>query len=582
MALVSIQLKAQYELYVEVDAAGTLEEVVNGISEDCKYTTASMKVIGPINGHDMMFIRDMCGVKDVSTPTPGKLEILDISDATMEETTDAYLTVNGVDYSSHEYAFCSFYLYNCQHLKEVFLPENINHIDTMAFANCKQLRYLEIPESVERLGYGAFVGCDSIETMVVPNSVLELEDGVFQQMENLQVIYLSDSITHIDNSIFLNDNNLSYVALGRSLREFNPVVFYNSPSLAFIEVSGANPYYTSVEGVMFSHGMDSLVVFPPAYEKENYEVPEGVTRISKSAFCNAGLLKGVVLPSTVTLIDSMAFFNCKSLADVQLNEGLTRMGFGAFGMPEGATAALQALRLPSTLTDIEGGAFLLHPSLASFEIADGNPRYTADEQGLLYSDQKKVLSFVPSMTAQLKMPDSVVEIGPYAFAGVQNLPLIVLGDQVTTIGDGAFAFANGTYQITLGKSTQKIGNLIVDYCRTLSTVYLFADKMEDSDIQEYAFFDESGHVAAQTLLYVLPGHTDYYSNKKGFAASQPPASFFAGIREISDPDAIPGVIAVDSPSEHVFGIDGREMRSMERGVNVVRLPDGRSYKYLVK
>ena len=152
---------------------------------------------------------------------------------------------------------------------------------------------------------------------------------------------------------------------------------------------------------------------------------------------------------------TLAFFNCKSLADVQLNEGLTRMDFGAFGMPEGATAALQALRLPSTLTDIEGGAFLLHPSLASFEIADGNPRYTADEQGLLYSDQKKVLSFVPSMTAQLKMPDSVVEIGPYAFAGVQNLPLIVLGDQVTTIGDGAFAFANGTYQITLGKSTQK-------------------------------------------------------------------------------------------------------------------------------
>ena len=582
LAFVSMQLKAQYELYVEVFAAGTLEEVVNDISEDCKYGTASMKVIGPINGHDMMFIRDMCGVKDVATPTPGRLEILDISDATLEETSDAYLSVNGVDYSSHEYTFCSFYLYNCQHLKEVFLPENINSIDTMAFANCKQLRYIDIPISVERIGYGAFVGCDSIETMVVPNSVLELEDGAFQQMDNLRVVYLGDSITHIDNAIFLNDDKLSYVSLGSSFSQFNPVAFYNLPSLSFIEVSGANPYITSVEGVMYSHGMDSLMVFPRSHEWDRYEVPEGVTRISKFAFCNAGALKGVVMPKTLTLIDSMAFFNCKSLSDVQLNEGLTRICYGAFGMEEETPGALYELRLPSTLTDIEGGAFLLNPSLASLSFDKGNLRYETDEQGLLYSDQKKVLCYVPSMTADLKIPDSVHEIGPYAFAGVQNLPLIVLGDQVTTIGDGAFAFANGTYQITLGKATRKIGDLVIDYCRHLSTVYLFADKIEDADIQEYAFFDESGHVAEQSFLYVLPGHANYYSNKKGFGTSEPPASFFAAIREINDPDAIPGIITQENSSERVFGIDGREIKSRERGVNVVRLPDGRSYKYLVK
>lgn len=582
LAFVSTQLKAQYDLYVEVESAGTLEEIVTQITEDGKYETKSMKVIGPINGHDMMFIRDLCGVKDLSTPTPGHLEILDISDATMESTADPYLTVDGVGYSSRDYTFGSFFLYNCQYLKEVFLPENLNSIDSLAFANCKQLRYLEIPSSVERLGYGAFVGCDSIANMQLPDEVTQLGEGVFQQMANLQTIYLGNGIESVDNSIFLNDDNLMLIGFGKAFRDYDPVVFYNCPSLAYIDVGGGNPYYCSVDGVLFSSGMDSLLTFPPNSDFEHYEIPDSVSRIAVSAFRNARQVKSVLVPESVTDIDSMAFFNCMALSDIQLSEGLLHIAYGAFGVMEGGSSMLQELHLPSTVTEIEGGAFLLNPSLSSLAFDKGNSRYSVDGQGLLYRDGMSVLCYVPAMTADLQMPESVREIGPYAFAGVRNLPLIVTGDQVTTIGDGAFAFANGTHQITLGKAVNKIGDLVIDYCMTLGSVYLFADQIDDANIQDFAFYDESGHAAERTMLYVLPGRTSYFADKKGFRQPEPYLAFFAGIREISDPDAIAGIPSDKDSSEHAFGVDGRLMKSSERGIRIVRLPGGRSYKYLKK
>jgi hypothetical protein len=91
-----------------------------------------------------------------------------------------------------------------------------------------------------------------------------------------------------------------------------------------------NPYYTSVDGVLFSKDMTKIVALP-AKLKGVYEIPYGVTSIDDYQFESyfSGL-KGIKLPSTVTKIGRDAFFGCSGLTIVEIPSSVTSIGAQAF------------------------------------------------------------------------------------------------------------------------------------------------------------------------------------------------------------------------------------------------------------
>ena len=70
------------------------------------------------------------------------------------------------------------------------------------------------------------------------------------------------------------------------------------------------------------------------------------------AFSSCDLVS-IEIPSTVTDLGSLAFFDCSELKEVMLNEGLQMIGIGALDK----CASLYRIIFPSTLTEIEHGAF---------------------------------------------------------------------------------------------------------------------------------------------------------------------------------------------------------------------------------
>lgn len=77
-----------------------------------------------------------------------------------------------------------------------------------------------------------------------------------------------------------------------------------------------------------------------------------VTRIGEMAFQYSDLVS-VVLPESITVIDSMAFFGCDNLSSINFPAGLTRIGKKAFQ----ACTSLKSISLSDSLTEMRDGVF---------------------------------------------------------------------------------------------------------------------------------------------------------------------------------------------------------------------------------
>lgn len=574
--LLTLQVMAQYDLFVSVFEGGTLKETVELIADDAMQTVSSMKVNGPINGTDMMFIREMCGVKDLDTPTGGKLKVLDLSDANIVASSEVYLSMYGVDHTTQEDHFGNGFLYNCTQLEQVFIPMGIVSIDTLALGMCSSLKEVMIPLGVERIGYGAFYGCSGIKSMDVPDMVSVIEEGAFQNMEALEELSLGNAVTSLDNSAIMGDYRLQGITLGEGFCHFSPVLFYNSPSLANINVTPGNPYYSSWEGVLFSSERDSLIAYPPAYQATEYEIPEGVSRVSPYAFCMASELKSVTMPASLQVIDTLAFYGCPSLADVRLNEGLRTLKFGAFASVVGEKPALATLSLPSTVDEIEGGAFLFQTAL--LDVSDQNDHYMTDESGMLYNKVKSVICHVPCNISQAELAQTVDSVAPYAFAG-SSMATIYLGDGVKSVGNGAF-FCAGAYHLTLGRGVERLGDRLVEGCSNLKSLYCYSTP-DDAHVEPEAFWDKEGDVARECVLYVLPGKMSEFMQKRGFSDSEG-KSYFSAIREMEDADHLETVRNGVIPNGQTYDWSGKRVSSSHQGGRIVVLPDGKGIKIIGK
>lgn len=94
---------------------------------------------------------------------------------------------------------------------------------------------------------------------------------------------------------------------------------------------------------------------------------------------------------TVTKVGGNDTYSCINVTKVALSEGITAIDYGAFG---GAT--LDELNIPASVTSINHTAFYRVKELPKFTVAPGSSYFSSDDDGCLYSSDKKDLYAVPS------------------------------------------------------------------------------------------------------------------------------------------------------------------------------------------
>ena len=189
-----------------------------------KYKLTSLTVSGPINGTDVLFLREMAGRDVDGMSTDGQLATLDLSDANIVAGGANYYKVKrGLStkyYNNAEDDVVGFYMFaNCGNLTSVKLPKTAKKIELYAFNNCKALKECTLPEQLTEVGSYAFTST-ALTEVNFPSTLNHLNDKAFNKCSNLKTIrFTSSKVPDFDNEPFADCPNIEKVFVPESLVE---------------------------------------------------------------------------------------------------------------------------------------------------------------------------------------------------------------------------------------------------------------------------------------------------------------------------------------------------------------------------
>ena len=219
-------------------------------------------------------------------------------------------------------------------------------------------------------------------------------------------------------------------------------------------------------------------------------LPSGITAIGNSAFGGCKNLTSINIPAKVTAIGNYAFAECSNLSAINIPDGVSRISDGCFadcnklssiilpkhithlGKESFARTSLTRIDIPADVISIGGAAFAGCDKLAFIKVDLNNKKYCSTAGGVLYSkDGKYILQYPAGKTGTLyTIPEGVVRVGSYSFAGCQNLTKITIPNSCSSVGYGAFYECLKLKDIVLPPSITVIDEDVFYGCKNLSEI----------------------------------------------------------------------------------------------------------------
>ena len=407
---------------------------------------------------------------------------------------------------------CDRAFWACEQLSSIHIPDSVTNIGDGAIGHCFNLSSIHIPDSVTSIGNGAFVDCKSLKSIHIPNSVTSIGDAVFGRCFNLSSIHIPDSVTSIGDRAFYNCKSLTPIHIPDSVTSIGYQAFVGCVNLSFIHIPDSvtsigdrafvgcekltsitlplgmktiniNPFrdwsgeliiksdnFIYEDGVLFDKYKRRLIAY--CSKNKDYEIPNSVTSIGRSAFSDCKNLTSIHIPDSVTSIGDNAFWSCENLTSIHIPDSVTSIGYQAFG----GCVNLSSIHIPDSVTSIGDGAFGRCERLTfitlplNINTINGNPfrRWNGElivksdnfiyEDGALFDKYKRRLIAYCSKNKDYEIPHSVTSIGESAFCYCENLTSIHIPDSVTSIGDSAFMGCNNLTSIHIPDSVTSIGD----------------------------------------------------------------------------------------------------------------------------
>ena len=200
-------------------------------------------------------------------------------------------------------------------------------------------------------------------------------------------------------------------------------------------------------------------------------LPEAVTRIGRSAFYRCGALRSISMGNKVGSIGKEAFLDCAQLDSVNLSRSLQIIENRAFS---GCTR-LRSILLPPAVRSIGCRVFVGCAALTEVLVHPENVSYSSLD-GVLFNAEKELLIHYPrGKVGAYSVPNSVKEIGDFAFFNCKTLTEITLPNTLHTIGGWAFSHCTALKKIVLPSSLNVIENQAFAGCSSLNFIELLAE-----------------------------------------------------------------------------------------------------------
>ncbi len=375
--------------------------------------------------------------------------------------------------------------YGMKAVKSIHLSTRLKTIGKEACAGMKSVTSLEVPGSLEVVSESAFEDMESCSSLILHEGIKRICASAFDSMQ-ITKLDIPDSVVQIigtkgnsfredensyDDSPFQSCELLVEVHIGAGLKDINEGDFNASlSSLQRWTVSEKNPYFTAVDGILYSKDMKTLVSVPtewcveteegePDLEKtETFTVKDGVETIGYRAFVSSynssKYIKKIVIGKDVKTIQGEAFKARKACEfDWSQNTVLEYIGYKAFNYSE-----LSEAILPESVTFVGDEAFSNCTKLVNVRLGRAMTYFGDD----MFKNSKKVVVSFPEdadyhIVGEMIYNKAVTKA--LYFNGTKNAPKItdvVIPSTVTEIADGFLKNVKIT-SLTLNEGLQKIG-----------------------------------------------------------------------------------------------------------------------------
>ena len=378
---------------------------------------------------------------------------------------------------------------------------------------------------------GALQGSLTLKSVELPSSVVAIGENAFSGCLNLKTVNL-ENVTEIGDNAFNNCEKLTDLNIASDTENISPLAFANCTSLYFNVTNGSNQKnYASDNGYDykcvtdnglqyyrdFADGESSVNIIGYIGNDNSLNVKStidgaDVVRVTSGAFTENEVIENIVLPDTVTDIESSSFNSCSMLKSVEMN-GVKSIGESAFyaccllenvkvgDLVEaigkkafGNCKAIKEFYFSDSITEIGDGAFQNASPKAvmteraysektgySYEYvnAKGFRYYPDNDSNFEYYVENYIASIsgYKINNSEVVIPSeidgyTVNQVAENAFKNNSAIKTVVFNENIRNINDYAFYGCSALSSVSFPKSLRKISDYAFASCNSLLSVSL--------------------------------------------------------------------------------------------------------------
>ncbi len=336
---------------------------------------------------------------------------------------------------------------NCDNLKSIVFPENLESIGNIAFWGCG-FEEITIPDTVTTIGSQAFEECHSLKSIVIPKNVTTIGWQAFYKCYKLTSVTFEENTglsIEIGTRAFSSCNNSGFTTLSLTGRKFiiNSNAFESCSNLTNVTIGSG---VTKINDSAFSGDKKINTI--------TFEGGDEVLYLGSNVFSNCAITKLDFSNRAVSIgkIDnsdkSSTFSNCTSLKEIIFGSKTTYIGVSSF---EGCTS-LNSITFGSGITDIKGSAFKDCTSLTSVDFSTCN-------------NLNEINGFEGCTSLDSVNVGSASKIGDRAFYNCSALTSLDFKN-VTSLGSYSFS-KSGLTSINFTSDLTSLGNNCFEGCTSL-------------------------------------------------------------------------------------------------------------------